>query len=97
VSYESPVLPDGYTVGEKVYYTGESLICENGDRIEHGARGEVVGPAKKPLKGKGVAVRIFGIEGIKLYPLTVVRSPPSSPLPTFTEPHFHSSVNFAEL
>ena len=37
-------LPSGYTVGEHVYFTGTSETFENGDQVEHGKQGEVVGP-----------------------------------------------------
>ena len=59
VSHEPPPpLP-----GEQVYYTGESMTFESGDRLEHGKQG-VVGPATgENLKGKGVTVRFFGNKG----------------------------------
>ena len=56
-----PPLPGGYTVGEQVYITRTSHTFENGDRLEHGKQGEVVGPASaESHKGKGVAVRFPG-------------------------------------
>ena len=50
-----PPLLGGYTVGEQVYYTGESHTFENGDWVEHGKQGEVAGPATSH-RGKGVIV-----------------------------------------
>ena len=38
-------LPGGYALGEQVYFTGTSKRFEDGDRLEHGKQGEVVGPA----------------------------------------------------
>ena len=59
-----PPLLGGYTVGEQVYYTGESHIFENGDWLEHGKHGEVVGPATfESHQGKGVKVRFPGNKG----------------------------------
>ena len=56
-----PLLLGGYTVGEQVYYTGASATFENGDRLEHGKQGEMVGPAtSESVKGKGVKVRFPG-------------------------------------
>ena len=64
VSRETPPPPllGGYTVGEQVYYTGASATFENGDRVEHGKQGEMVGPAtsESVYKGKGVKVRFPG-------------------------------------
>jgi hypothetical protein len=39
-----PPLPGGYTVGEKVFYTGSSQTWDDGDKVAHGQQGEVVGP-----------------------------------------------------
>ena len=56
-----PPLPGGYTVGEQVYFTGAGETFGDGDRLEHGKQGEVVGPAiAESHKGKGVAVRFPG-------------------------------------
>ena len=56
-----PPLPGGYVLGEQVYYTGTSETFEDGDRLEHGEQGEVVGPAIwKSHRGKGVAVSFPG-------------------------------------
>ena len=45
VSFMSELLPGGYTVGEQVYFIGESHTFDDGDRLLHGGQGEIVGPA----------------------------------------------------
>ena len=58
-----PPLPDGYVPGEQVYYTGSNETLASGDRLEHGKRGEVVGPATiESHTGKGVTV-LFPAKG----------------------------------
>ena len=88
-----PPLPGGYTVGEQVYFTGAGEIFEDGDQLEHGKQGEVVGPATcESHMGKGVRVRFPGNkDGISCWLTTVRRrcrcaatrsssaAPPSSP------------------
>ena len=75
VSHEPPPpLPGGYVVGEQVYYTGTTETFENGDQLEHGKQGEVVGPATfESHKGKGVDVRFPGNKGAISCWLTNVR------------------------
>ena len=66
VSREPPPPPllGGYTVGEQVYYTGESHTFACGNQLEHGKQGEVAGPATfESHKGKGVDVRFPGNKG----------------------------------
>ena len=54
-------LPGGFTVGEKIYFSGKPWKAPNGDKLEYGAKGEVVGPATKAeLAGKGVSVKFPG-------------------------------------
>ena len=86
-------LPGGYVVAEQVYFTGTTETFENGDRVEHGKQGEVMGPAtSESCKGKGVDVRFPGNKGVISCWLTTVRrrrrraatrsspaAPPSSP------------------
>ena len=56
-----PPLPGGYTVGEKVFYTGLNHTFPSGDKLVHGQQGEVVGPATlETHEGKGVNVRFPG-------------------------------------
>jgi len=75
-------LPGGYTVGEQVYFTGAGKTFGDGDRVEHGTQGEVVGPAiTESHKGKGVAVRFPGNKGEIQCPLNSVSRQPPSPLP----------------
>ena len=83
-----PPLLGGYTVGEQVYFTGESHTFENGDWVEHGKQGEVAGPATSH-RGKGVIVplRFPGNKGAVYCYLYQVRrrrrraATHSSPLP----------------
>jgi hypothetical protein len=78
-----------YTVGDMVHYTGTGKTFENGDRLEHGKQGEVVGPAtSERCGGRGLAVLFPGNEGAldccftearRLPPLSALRCPSSSP------------------
>ena len=71
-----PLLPGGYKVGEKVFYTGRSETLPSGDKVVHGQQGEVMGPATSvALKGKGVCVLFPGNKGNVQCPLTEVRCP----------------------
>ena len=40
-----PPLPGGFSVGDKVYYTGDSKTLASGGRLVHGAQGEITGPS----------------------------------------------------
>jgi len=54
-------LPGGYTVGEKVFFTGQSQTLSSGDKLVHGQQGEVVGPVTlETHKSKGVRVLFPG-------------------------------------
>ena len=56
-----PPLPGGYTLGDKVFFTGASHTFPNGDKVVHGQQGEVMGPANlEGYTGKGVEVRFPG-------------------------------------
>ena len=51
-------LPGGYGMSEMLHYVGASQTLSNGDKVVHGQRGEVVGPAMEMShKGKGLAMR----------------------------------------
>ena len=69
VSHEPPPLSGGYEVRDEVYYQGASKTLDNGphaghDKLVHGQRGEVVGPAiYESHKGKGVKVLFPGNKG----------------------------------
>ena len=69
VSREPPPLSGGYEVRDEVYYQGASKTLDNGphaghDKLVHGQRGEVVGPATlESHKGKGVKVLFPGNKG----------------------------------
>ena len=69
-----PLLPGGYKVGEKVFYTELSQTLPSGDKVVHGQQGEVMGPATlETHKGKGVCVRFPGNKfGVNCF-LTQVR------------------------
>ena len=83
-----PALPGGYKVGDKVFLTGASQTFPDGDKLVHGQRGEVVGPATSEThKGKGVNVRFPGNRGIVACYLETVRrlrAAPALPTPTPT-------------
>ena len=67
-------LPGGYLLGEQVYFTGSSKSFEDGDQLEHGKQGEVVGPAASETHKEGVAVLFPGNKGtINCYPNHVRR------------------------
>ena len=69
-----PALPGGYTLGDQVFFTGDSKTLTNGDKLVHGQQGEVVGPATlETHKGKGVAVLFPGNKGSSNLPLLSVR------------------------
>ena len=38
-------LPGGHALGQLLFFTGYSQRFDDGDRLTHGQRGEVVGPA----------------------------------------------------
>jgi len=77
-----PALPGGHSVGEHLYYTGESFSHPNGDRVLHGAQGEVVGPAKSSTHvGKGVRLRLSGVRNASNVYLTSLSSEPPPALP----------------
>ena len=77
-----PPLPGGYAFGEKVYLTGTSQTFSTGNKLTHGQRGEVTGPATcETHVGKGLDVMFPGNKGnISCYLTNLSRSPPP-PLP----------------
>ena len=82
-----PPLPGGYTVGDKVFYTGANDTLPSGiNKLVHGQQGEVTGPPNsETLKDKCVAVRFPGNMGSIACSLTSVRrlraAPAGSPMP----------------
>ena len=82
-----PPLPGGYTVGDKVFYTGANETLPSGiNKLVHGQQGEVTGPPNsETLKGKCVAVRFPGNMGSIACSLTSVRrlraAPAAPPMP----------------
>ena len=74
-----PPLPDGYTVGEKLFYTGTSVTDSMDNTIVHGQQGEVTGPAThESHNGKGVKVGFPGNTYDINCSLTEVRRLPAS-------------------
>jgi hypothetical protein len=55
-------LPGNYHSSEKVYFTGKTQTLSNGDRLEYGKQGEVVGPVTAPnfKVGEGLDVQFPG-------------------------------------
>ena len=104
LSHEPPLpLPGGYTVREQVYFTGAGETIKNGDQLEHGKQGEVVGPATS-LNGEGVDVRFPGNkDGISCYLTTVrrrrrraaTRSSPAAPAASPPSPSHTTSAVWA--
>ena len=88
-----PALPGGYTVGEKVFYTGPNETLSTGDKVVHGQQGEVKGPATlEGYIGNGVSVLFPGNKGLVSCFLTYVRrlraasAPPPQPPPACAPP-----------
>eukprot|EP00964_Phaeocystis_antarctica_P062572 scaffold37502_cov51-Phaeocystis_antarctica.AAC.3 len=68
-----PPLPGGYTVGEKVFYTGENFTASNGDKYVHGQQGEVTGPASGENSDELVIVQFPGNKSVSSCWITTVR------------------------
>jgi len=69
-----PPLPDGFVLGEQVYYMGAGKTLESGNRLEHGKQGKVAGHATSANhKGKGVDVLFPGNKSAISCWLTSVR------------------------
>ena len=58
-------LPGGYNMGEMVFYTGANETFPNGDKLEPGRQGEVVGPGPSTAPGihESVSVLFPGNKG----------------------------------
>ena len=82
-----PPIPGGYMAGDKVYYTGTSETFQSGNRLEHGQRGEVMGPTtSERQRGKGVAVLFPGNKGTINCNLTKARRQCSPACPPLLKP-----------
>ena len=58
---DPPPLPGGHWVGEKLFFTGSSQTFADGERLTHGQKGLVVGPATAEThRGNGLAVAFPG-------------------------------------
>ena len=80
---EPPPLPDGYILGEKVFYTGETKTFDNGETLKKYQSGVVVGHASKESShfGKSVHVHVLDSRIFQSISLTelVRENPPVSP------------------
>ena len=97
---QSQTFDNGYTVGDKVYYTGTGETFDNGDLLEHGKQGELVGPASRERhRGKGVAVLFTGNKSaIECYLTQARRLPPPTALRVaLADPLPHSSQDPQQL
>ena len=57
-------LPGGYAVGEKVFFAADSQTFASGNKLTHGQKGEVMGPATNAsVIGKGLDVKFPGNKG----------------------------------
>ena len=72
-----PLLPGGYEVGEKVFFTGASQTLSNGDKVMHGQQGKATGPAifRAHPSTQGCTVRFPGNKGNINCDLTMVPPP----------------------
>ena len=52
-------LPGGYTVGEKVFFTGTGQTFLSGNKVVHGQQGEVTGPATSAAAKGKQAVKVL--------------------------------------
>ena len=77
-------LPGGYTVGDKVFFTGASKTFADGDKLVHGQQGEVTGPDTNEDGEEGVAVLFPGNKANTGYFLTNVRRLRAAPAATLT-------------
>lgn len=59
---EPPPLPDGYILGEKVFYTGETKTFDNGETLNNYQSGVVVGHASKESSHFGKSVHVHFVD-----------------------------------
>jgi hypothetical protein len=74
LSREHPTLPQGFTLGDTIYYSGASFCCPDGYLITYGASGEISG---RSCQGDGldddrIAVKFHGCRGSMLITLPQV-------------------------
>jgi hypothetical protein len=67
-----PPLPDGFKLGEAVYFTGASETAPNGENVVHGQKGSVAGAAPS---NEAVAVQFPDNKGSVSCFTNQVRSP----------------------
>ena len=71
-------LPGGYELSAQLYFIGASETLSNGDKVVHGAVGEVMGPATfEGYVGKALKMKFAGNkDNINCYLTNLSRSPP---------------------
>lgn len=75
------ILPGGFRVGEMLYYIGASETLPNGDYVQHGGLGEVIGPATvKSHRGKGLRMAFPGTHGAVNCPIAELSREAPKPL-----------------
>ena len=86
-----PPLPGGYTMGEKVFFTGSNRTWDDGDKLVHGQQGKVTGPVTgEKTKDTQVKVRFPGNRSNVVVNLTSVRrlrAAPAADPPHACAPH----------
>jgi hypothetical protein len=95
-----PPLPGGYTVGEKVFYTGANQTVSTGDKLVHGQQGEVTGPGTGDDVETHVCVRFPGNKGsVECYLTTVrrLRAALRSHPPRACAPHTRDAAHAAPV
>ena len=72
-------LPGGYRVGDTIFYVGTNAKLSNGDRVQYGEEGEIIGPATFDNR---VAVKFTANKVmVNCYLTTLSRRPPPITLP----------------
>eukprot|EP00315_Gephyrocapsa_oceanica_P035074 CAMPEP_0185429556 /NCGR_PEP_ID=MMETSP1365-20130426/16843_1 /TAXON_ID=38817 /ORGANISM="Gephyrocapsa oceanica, Strain RCC1303" /LENGTH=545 /DNA_ID=CAMNT_0028033791 /DNA_START=72 /DNA_END=1709 /DNA_ORIENTATION=+ len=78
LSFEpAPPLPGGFALRDTLYFTGREQTFEDGDMVEHGEAGEVLGP----YGDNSLAMLFPGNNGAVYIRLTSLRRDPPVPLP----------------
>ena len=71
-----PPLPDGYKIGEKIYFTGVSYTLNNGDIVVYGDHGEVMGPETGESREGQLAIKFPQIKTTIAVSIVCHASPP---------------------
>ena len=75
-----PPLPGKYKLGDMLYNTAESETFPSGNRVVHGAQGQVVGPAMTH-EGKGLQLMFEGNTSPITFHIDKLSRDPPPPLP----------------